>query len=143
MLIWYEIHFMLVTVVLCINIMPFFCNVFSEDTSAYRTLWCNANYNLHRYFQIPLICCTTTDLLSCFSSKAIKNLYAQVGMDHQSTVEVFSDVWSTRMEYPETAQKIGVKVKFRNGSLKEIFASFFWGAYLMVGCFSKNFPVLL
>ena len=70
-----------------------------EDTSAYRTLWCNANYNLHRYFQIPLICCTTTDLLSCFSSKAIKNLYAQVGMDHQSTVEVFSDdIWSTRKQ---------------------------------------------
>ena len=39
----------------------------------------------HSYVQIHFT--TTTDLLSCFSSKAIKNLYAQVGMDHQSTVE--------------------------------------------------------
>ena len=51
----------------------------------------------HSYVQIHF---TTTDLLSCFSSKAIKNLYAQVGMDHQSTVEgvVFSDESSTRKQ---------------------------------------------
>ena len=50
----------------------------------------------HSYVHIHFT--TTTDLLSCFSSKAIKNLYAQVGMDHQSTVEgvVFSDESSTR-----------------------------------------------
>ena len=79
---------------------------FSAMYSAYRTLWCNANCNVHRYFQIPLIC--TTDLLSCFSSKAIKNLYAQVGMDHQSMVEVvivlvFSDGSGTG--YPRISPK--------------------------------------
>ena len=60
----------------------------------------------HSYVQIHF---TTTDLLSCFSSKAIKNLYAQVGMDHQSTVEgvVFSDESST----PKQTDKNGGKGK--------------------------------
>ena len=60
----------------------------SQKTLLHTELYGAMQITIHilRYFQIPLIC-TTTDLLSCFSSKAIKNLYAQVGMDHQSTVE--------------------------------------------------------